>query len=734
MCKPTKFNVMSVCMSALLLASALLFAAPVHAHAEQTAKELDSTMTVTMQKSSDNGSAGTSATASDDTAGSSDEGAQAVPSGKAASSEKIIPSEEATSSGKAISSGKTPSTGDAAPLAALGALVLCAGAAYCLRASWKLSFAQGAHSAQRSCGTRAGHASSNSAVKRMVAVVVSTALVAGLCFGAFATGAGAAQEESDLDGESADISDLGVDLADLDAECTADVVIDEEGNVLSADVSLVNNSDYTIDLLDIVAPEELGAEDWEALFEYGLWDEDGWHEYDLDAWAEKEVYSDELVVASSDAVAVASVDESAASASDVAAVASAGVGTATASSAVAVASSGESVATASDAMAVVKPGATATGKWSGTKVSSDVLAKVKASGSARLNYRAMVYPDLQDLFSWVTFDANAPSGTTATIGGKKDVVVKRMSNNGKLTSDIIPADSAVTCSDGDYVFMGWAQSKTDDAFSGKKNSDLAAANVTVWGTQTYYALWAKTGDYWLNIADAANPKDGMLKNQTLIDEDMQVLHGTKTQTSSGKDKAAVTAEYTNYMNGKNASGTAEHEVRLYSKWSGSDAGTGANRWVEFRVIQVGEHDGDGSAVTFIATHSLPSVKRMNNTNTSRGGWGASAMRNDTFANYVSGGLEGLASAALTVKKTALDGDTNDKLWLISSTEVFGSGDNNYVAHNFPWEGNQYTWFANNGVSMKWGWETKNGVLGNKQANLIPMRGASISQHLLHALY
>ena len=110
---------------------------------------------------------------------------------------------------------------------------------------------------------------------------------------------------------------------------------------------------------------------------------------------------------------------------------------------------------------------------------------------------------------------------------------------------------------------------------------------------------------------------------------MQVLQGTLTQVSAGKDKTAVAAEYTNYMNENDAEGKAS-EVRLYTKWYGdtkdpSGEAQDANKWVEMRVIQVGEHDGDGSAVTFMPTHSLPTAKSINGAVTNEGGWENSVM-------------------------------------------------------------------------------------------------------------
>ena len=301
-----------------------------------------------------------------------------------------------------------------------------------------------------------------------------------------------------------------------------------------------------------------------------------------------------------------------------------------------------------------------------------------------------------------------------------------MQDGASLPTYRIPNDSAVTCSSKDYVFAGWGTSPTESPLNGKKKDEVAAANTSMTGPQRYYALWLTPGSYWLNVANAANPEKGLLKNCTEIAEDMEVLHGTKAQTSAGKDKAAVEAEYTNYMNGKSADGTTDQEVRLYTKWNGNDAGDGANRWVEFRIIQVGAHDGDGSAVTFMATHSLPTAKQMNSSESNWGGWANSLMRTDTMTNYVKAGLSGLckddeSTGAKTITKVTTSGSygswtegstTSDQFWLLSHTEVFGTDGNTLIPTRFKAEGTQYTWFANKGVNAKSGWNTSNSAIAN----------------------
>ncbi len=247
--------------------------------------------------------------------------------------------------------------------------------------------------------------------------------------------------------------------------------------------------------------------------------------------------------------------------------------------------------------------------------------------------------------------------------------------------------------------------------------------------------------YWLGLADGPHDPDDfsrVLKTSAQIAEDMAVLHGTQDATAAGKDKAAVTAEYTNYMNGKSADGSADQEVRLYTRWSGSiEDGSGsavseaANEYVEFRIIQVGPHDNgvggvddDGSAVTFAATHSLPTAQAMSSFYHAWEGWEKSEMHISVLGDggYVQAGLSDLKNAVKPVAKktfyreSRMDdlsvSETKDKFWLLSNSEVFGADPetNGLIGSGFYDEGSQYDWFKANDVNAKKGWVTANSAI------------------------
>lgn len=201
-----------------------------------------------------------------------------------------------------------------------------------------------------------------------------------------------------------------------------------------------------------------------------------------------------------------------------------------------------------------------------------------------------------------------------------------------------------------------------------------------------YAYWIdeSLGSYWMGTSGAATP-----------DASTNVL---KTQTDIEANKTDNTF-WTTLMN---------QDVRLYTVWNYDEVVTFTNRFVEFRIIQVGAHDADGSNVTFMATHALPSGMLLNSDGSSIKGWSGSSLRAamNTEDGYVMAGLSGLASDVTPVKKMqatyntdtslwnteASLSETADAFWLLSYSELAGVDKNTSKFRN---EGTQYTWCASN---------------------------------------
>ena len=314
-----------------------------------------------------------------------------------------------------------------------------------------------------------------------------------------------------------------------------------------------------------------------------------------------------------------------------------------------------------------------------------------------------------------TFDANAPSGTTATVDGTNatTTVVASEDDGSLVSSDVAELSDTPTCSDGAYTFAGWAKTpgaanteNTDSNPGVIARSSTAMAGKTVTNGETYYAIWkdnntALNTGFWMSDAEATATKtaesgytsDGHYMSSKQILADVAVMNAG----SSDSQYARVIEKWNEYY---------DKDIRLYSTWSGSDATAGTlNALVDFRILQVGEHDSDGSVVTFVATHSLPTAKIMNSSYTNAGGWGSSDML-ENMTSYVQASLpSSLGDAALSVNKVATSGSygywvegttTPSKFWLPSYSEIFGETSRYITTEDFyKAEGTQYAWCKTN---------------------------------------
>ena len=221
---------------------------------------------------------------------------------------------------------------------------------------------------------------------------------------------------------------------------------------------------------------------------------------------------------------------------------------------------------------------------------------------------------------------------------------------------------------------------------------------------TLYANWvpaSEATDYWIgpsmetitgsekavsnqNYAKAAwNVK----KSSTEIQKDIETM---KTEAGSG----TVTSQYKSFME--------NDDYHLYVKWNGSTVdGSGSaqsyNEYLEFRIIEVGSHDGDSSTLTFQSAYLLPESRAMKDDCTSAGGWAKSDLR-----SYLNGtGFTSLITSNLTSKivavpKVSTKGGTStevtdavrDNFWIASLVEIIGTKDDGYVN-----EGKQYSYYS-----------------------------------------
>ena len=353
----------------------------------------------------------------------------------------------------------------------------------------------------------------------------------------------------------------------------------------------------------------------------------------------------------------------------------------------------------------------------------------------------MIPVEVLENYFEATFVANAPDGCTVTFDGvsidNDGTVVKNLKyadvtatvKQSTLSSSVYP--SVENASDGsDYFFCGWAPKS--DAKYGTMPARLEDESIT--RNVTYYAIWKTPSGYWLGSANADEDYDGeayFAKNDpnyrtdAEIADDMKILHNANDSSyETIKAKWDIF-----YDNGDAASDGVNNKVRLYATYEGGetegsrdtsstdyDQGEPSvlNKYVEFRILEVSgatghknsETETDGSAVTFLATHALPTAYQMKAENVNEGGWGAS----DLFDNLNSGTIYGkfasdFKGAVLAVPKkynkgngasaTSETGEKSSQFWIPSYAELVNPDATDF-SENLPKnEGTQYAWCAAN---------------------------------------
>ena len=292
----------------------------------------------------------------------------------------------------------------------------------------------------------------------------------------------------------------------------------------------------------------------------------------------------------------------------------------------------------------------------------------------------------------------------------------------KLTSEMIPDDNKVVVNAKDgyvWLFAGWSTNKNCAVKDALDKDELAAKSVTLTEDTTYYAIWLKSYGFWVgrkgadatyeNEVDFVKHDDNYI-SPTEILSDMTILHNS-SDTAYSLTKLIWDVKY------------GQDIVRLYATYSGA---TGLNKYVEFRIMEVSGatgHDGDGSAITFMATHTLTDTSAMHTWTSNQGGWASvdCALRN----NLKSGGWiykkfdKNFTDNIKTVTKKYNAGNfeaagkystVSDKLWVPSYKELYATGT---YSHEAPTaEGATYKWCSDKKID---GWENNSCLVMNTRA-------------------
>lgn len=238
-----------------------------------------------------------------------------------------------------------------------------------------------------------------------------------------------------------------------------------------------------------------------------------------------------------------------------------------------------------------------------------------------------------------------------------------------------------------------------------------------------YAKWNLTADLWIapasrittgNSTEEANVVNPEYKGAEIgiVKLESEIIDDASTLASGSKTPGyqQVYDQYVSYMNNDN--------YHLYVKWNGSLKDSSGveqseNAYVEFRIISVGQHDQDGTGLTFQAIHCLPSAYVMNDNTSNSWGFEQSKLSSrllwygmtTTSEVYMAGDIstnfdQGFLSAIKTVNKYTSAGGMSQsyryadyKFWLLSYKEITGAK-GNFVAG----EGFQYPYFENLKIS------------------------------------
>ena len=238
-----------------------------------------------------------------------------------------------------------------------------------------------------------------------------------------------------------------------------------------------------------------------------------------------------------------------------------------------------------------------------------------------------------------------------------------------------------------YIFNGWVKGTADSTdILTKTESVPNQAELKIYASLTKKAwyLAEKEATAATTSSDSATTTGAVKVDAVQLDKDLKILRNPSDANYSTKK-----TEYENYMK--------EDKVHLFVKWTGStvDASNTAqdkNGLLEFRIIQVGAHDNDGSALTFQMTHVIPTAFQISADANKVSEWSDSPLRTKmiefgTEYKKLVGDVKAVEKKTGKVGSTTETNTTTDEFWIASASEIFGS--NNGAGAT---EGTQYDFF------------------------------------------
>ena len=320
-----------------------------------------------------------------------------------------------------------------------------------------------------------------------------------------------------------------------------------------------------------------------------------------------------------------------------------------------------------------------------------------------------------------TFVANSPSGVTAKVDGEDQETITLTADSGTeldhtFTADSFPTEVKITSEDTqNWIFAGWSTNKDAKVAKGISEDQMIGTEKFT-GTQTYYAIWMQTSGYWMGTKDAGEEyvneayfatHDSNYIPASTIKTDMNALHNetaaytiTKANWDSYYEqdrRLYVAYAYGDQEKSYDDTSTNHNQGPAYAK----------NKYMECRILEVSAtsagHDSDGSAVTFMATHLLPTAYAMQDTNvTNVGGWEATSLKTkmnsgeifNKFSNEFTSQVKQISKKYGTGNGAKGIATGSYKFWILSMMELEGQTKDNYNIE----EGVQYAWCKKAGIS------------------------------------
>ena len=349
-------------------------------------------------------------------------------------------------------------------------------------------------------------------------------------------------------------------------------------------------------------------------------------------------------------------------------------------------------------------GVSAKGKFADAAVADNktvTIYDMVLTGSSAANYKLdsasqkTTSASITGTYYNVYFHGNGSTGTLADYRQKRSIY-----DSGDGYDRLLDCKFVKTSGDSVYGFKYWTTNADGSGtiYEDRYRGHLATRNDNQ--DVHLYAQWTTQplGDFWVaesktittnNTAAAGaenatynKPEYSVLWTQTELETNVNILIN---QIKSGWNYDTVKAYETNYIKVFTDMMRAD-EYHLYTKKNGT-SGARENDYVEFRIIQVGEHDGDGTTLTFQSTHAMEKQSqifdgdRYSQVDGDRNwpGWYSTGLQywhlKDGTGHYYTqfnGGLNNWNLIKNVLKPYEVGGsvsNTSSKYWVISPSEL-----------------------------------------------------------------